>query len=71
MTPRDLHNLGISSLRDFDKLLIYVFFYGASFSLVVYGLSTSSITGVFVVLFFASVVIFMLVSPSSSESLIS
>ena len=63
MTPHEtqvLHVLGIASLRDLDKLLIYVFFHGASFSLVVCIWPTHKFNkGAFVVLFSASVVIFM------------
>jgi len=69
MTPLEsglLHNLGFGYLLAVEQLSIVIFFYGACSSLVVCGSSTSSITGLFVVLFSASVVIFAFVffSPS-------
>ena len=51
--------LGLAYLRSLVQLSIYVFSYGASSSLVLPDSSTSSMTGVYVVLFAASVVIFM------------
>ena len=71
MTPREsevLQVLGLIRLGRLEELSIYIFFYGASSSLEVRDSSTSSITGVFLVLFSASVVIFAFVSckrPSS------
>ena len=74
MTPVEtglFQQLGINYLQEVERILIFVFFYGAFSSLaVVYFSSTSSVKGVFVILFSASVVIFMFVSPSC-ESLIS
>ena len=64
MTPLEnkfLHRLGVDYSQTLVKLSIIVFFYGMSSSLVVRGSSTSSVTGVFVVLFSASVVIFAFV----------
>ena len=64
MTPLEterLRHLAIAYLYKVEELSIAIFLYGASSLLVVYGPSTSSITGVFVILFFASVVIFMFV----------
>ena len=64
MTPleaKPLRILGTSYLYDVEELSIGIFFYGMSSSLVIYGPATSSITGVFVVLFSASVVIFVFV----------
>jgi len=64
MTPLEtelLQQLGIACLYNVEELSIGIFLYGASPSLVVYGPSTSSIKGIFVVLFSASVVIFMFV----------
>ena len=57
-----LQGLGLDYLHALEQLSISIFFYGAS-SLVVYDSSISSIilAGVFVVLFSASVVIFMFV----------
>ena len=57
-----LQGLGLDYLHALEQLSISIFFYGASL-FVVYDSSTSSITlaGVFVVLFSASVVIFMFV----------
>jgi len=56
-----LQQLGFTYLYNVEELSIGVFFYGASSSLVVYGPFTSSIKGVFAVLFSASVAIFMFV----------
>ena len=56
-----LQKLGITFLYNVEELSIGIFFYGASSSLLVYGPSTSSIIGVFLALFSASVVIFMFV----------
>ena len=65
MTPLEsklLQQLGIHYLRNVELLAFPVFFYGAPSSLVVHASpSTSSIKGAFVVLFSASVVIFMFV----------
>ena len=64
MTPLEtepLQHLGIAYLYNVEGLPIGFFFYGASSSFVVYDPSTSLIKGVFVVLFSASVVIFMFV----------
>ena len=64
MTPLEselLQALGLDFLREVEALSIFIFFYGASSSLVVYDSLTSSITGVFVVLFAVSVAIFMFV----------
>jgi len=65
MTPPEtelLHQLGITYLSNVEELSIGVFFYGASSLLMVYGLVfTTSIKGAFVVLFSASVVIFVFV----------
>ena len=64
MTPLEnglLQRLGFGYLDSLEQLSIYVFFYGASSSLAVQGLSTSPLSGVFLVLFSASVVIFMFV----------
>ena len=64
MTPIEdelLRILGLDFLREIEALSIFIFFYGVPSSPVVYDLSTSLITGVFVVLFAASVVIFMFV----------
>ena len=61
MTPLEtgfLQQLGISYLREVEALSIFVFFYGASPSLVVQnGSPIGSLKGVFAVLFFASIVI--------------
>ena len=72
MTPPEievLERFGIAYLCNIEGLSFFIFLHGASSSLVIYGSSTSSITGVFVVIFSASVVIYMFVSPSC-ESLI-
>ena len=64
MTPLEnkfLQQFGITFLNIVEDLSISIFFYGASSSLVVHGLSISLIKGAFVVLFSASVVIFMFV----------
>ena len=64
MTPLKIErhqNLGIDALYNVEELSIAIFFYGASSSPVEYGPFTSSIKGVFVVLFSASVVIFVFV----------
>ena len=64
MTPLEiglLQHLGVGYLWSIEALSIGIFFYGASSSLVVYDPYTSSIKGVFVVLFSASIVIFMFV----------
>jgi len=60
MTPLEselLQHLGIIYLNNVEELSILVFFYGTSFSLMVYGPSTSSTTGIFVVLFSTSLLI--------------
>ena len=60
MTPLEserLQHLGTTFLYNIAQLSIAIFFYGASSKLVVHGPSTSSIKGVFVILFSASVVI--------------
>jgi len=66
MTPLEsdlLHKLGLAYLGHLVRLSIFVFFYGAP-SLGVFGGSyTSSRTGVSVVLFSASVVLFAFVFP--------
>ena len=56
-----LHNLGSSYLTMVSILSIAVFFYGASSLLVVSGYLMNFILGVLLVLFAASVVIFMFV----------
>ena len=56
-----LQQLGISYLYNIEELSIAIFFYGSSSLLVVYALSTGSIKGGFVILFSASVVIFVFV----------
>ena len=64
MTPLEselLQHLGIVSLYNVEQLSIAIFLYGASSLLVVYSPSISSIKGIFVVLFSASVVFFMFV----------
>ena len=64
MTPFEsglLQQLGIRYLVLVEDLSISISFYGASSPLVVHGPSTSLITGAFVVLFSASVAIFMFV----------
>ena len=64
MTPfesKNLPTLGLDYLANLETLAIFVFFYGASFSLAARGSPTSSISGVFVVFFSASVVIFVFV----------
>jgi len=61
-----LQQLGVIFLYNVEELAIGVFFYGASSSLVVYGPFTSSIIGVFVILFSVSVAIFVFV-PSSLQ----
>jgi len=64
MTPPEsefLQNLGIFYLYTVEQVTICVFFYGASSSLAVYDSLTSPITGLFVVLFSMSVVIFVFV----------
>ena len=58
MTP--LESFGIRSLYGAEHSSILVFFYGAS-SLMVYDPFTTLIKGIFVVLFSASLVIFMFV----------
>jgi len=68
MTPLEskfLQHFGIGYLEWAETLSIAVFFYGASSSLAVCASSTSSVSGVFVVLFSASVVIFVFVSCKS------
>ena len=65
MTPQESELIlehGTQSLYEIEELSIGIFLYGASFSLVAYDLSTISIKGVFLVLFSASVVIFVSVS---------
>ena len=67
MTPLEtelLQQLGIDYLQEVERISIFVVFYGALASLVdlVYGSSTRSTKGVFVILFSASVVIFVSVS---------
>ena len=66
MTPQESEVLQVLALNFYlarlEQSSICVFFYGASSSLEVRGSSTSSITGVFLVLFFASAVIFAFVS---------
>ena len=64
MTPLEsevLQQLGLDHLRNLEAFSIYVFFYGEPSSLAVWGSSPTSVSGVFVVLFFASVVIFVFV----------
>jgi len=64
MTPVEgelLLDIGLDHFESLVQLSISVFFYGASFSLTAWGSSTSLISGVFVVLFSASVVIFTFV----------
>lgn len=64
MTPLEgelLQRLALDHLQNIVGLSISGFFYGVFSSLVVCGSSTSSISGVFVVLFSASVVIFAFV----------
>jgi len=61
MTPLEnelLHILGLGYLQSIEELSIMVFFYGAPSSVTVWPSSTSSITGLFVILFSASVIIF-------------
>ena len=61
MAPRRLQNLRIVFLYTVEKLTIGIFFYGASSSFMVYGSYTSTTKGIFVVLFSASVAIFVFV----------
>jgi len=68
MTPLEnelLQQLGLAYMREVEELSISGFFYGASSSLrlavLVVRLIQSSITGLFVLLFSASVVIFVFV----------
>ena len=64
MTPLEselLQKHGIAYLYQVEELSVAFFFYGTSSLLMVYGTSTSSVKGAFVVLFSASVVIFMFV----------
>ena len=66
MTPLEselLENLGITFLYSIEELLVGVFCYGTSCPLMVYG-ALSLIKGIFVILFSASVVIFMFVFSS-------
>ena len=64
MTPLEnklIQRFGIVSLYNVEELSIGIFFYGASSSPMVHGPFTSSIKGVFVVLFSASTSTFLLV----------
>ena len=64
MTPLEsklLQTLGLAYLRILEQLAILIFFYGASLLVPVYGSFTSLMTGLFFVLFSASVVIFVFV----------
>ena len=65
MTPLEserLQKLGLAYLQILEQLTINVFFYGPSSSLVVYyDSSTNLISGVFIALFSASVVVFAFV----------
>ena len=59
-----LQQFGLLFLYNVEELSIGIFFYGTSSSLVVYGPSTSSIKGIFLALFSASVAIFVFVFSS-------
>jgi len=64
MTPLEselLQDLGVAFWIRIEQLSFFVFFYGASLSLAVYGPPTGLMTGVFIVIFFASLVIFAFV----------
>ena len=64
MTPLDseiLQRPGVEYLQNLEELLIIVSLYGESSFLAVCGSSANSLSGVFVVLFSASVVIFVFV----------
>ena len=64
MTPIEselLQRLGLAYWRTLEELSIVLSFYGASSLLILYDSSTISIIGAFVLLFSASVVIFMFV----------
>ena len=64
MTPRESQILYILYGWDAEGLSVIVFLYGVSSSLVVQGQDVSLITGMFFVLFSASVVILTFVSAS-------